>query len=1072
MSGPDAIGRRLAALARLGVVDAAPDAMLDKPAATAARLLRAPIATIDFFADGAVWRKACHGGRCGALSGDSALARMLRGAAGPVAGTATPGEDPMLRDPSDSRRFALVAAAPLSDGEHRIGALCVLDDAPRAAPEAADLDALRDLAAMIVEALSLRRAAARARVDQAADERRARILGLAAELDDMRDMVGVALRELRDATGARAVAAARLSPDGGRVVPVGVDAETKEAAEALLAHLNAAQSDMEASLSRQTIAAGRPSLLRAEGLGGPAGELARSLGVATLALCPMALGGERYLFSIGLAANADGSTDPLAAILNILDMLRPLLLRLRDAERAALLRRVIDASGEGVMIAEAATPQRPTPRIIYANPTLCRMTGYEISELLGASPYMMIADKDPALEAEIARAVMAGRSHACELRNRRKDGSTFWAAVSISPVPDATGAVTHSLSIRRDVTAEREEAARLIESEAAFRSMFQQNPIPMWIFDRQTLGFIEVNDAAVQSYGYSRERFATMTMLDIRPPEDRALARAVLENRGEGRREIGPYRHVDAWGRIRDVLIMSNRLRHGGRDAVMVAVWDVTERLRAEGALRDAQRLARIGAWRWRAGSPAPDWSAEALEILGGQPVTLLDDDAAALRDAFAAASADEAPVEFDFRVARADGRVAHFHALGRRARDETGETVVDGYVQDVTEAREAVEGLRRSERLSAIGQLTGGVAHDFNNLLTIALGNVEMAQERIEDPQAGDMLRAARAAIDRGARLTAQLLAFARRQPLASADVPLEPFLANLLQLVGRTIGETHGVTVKLDPDASVARCDPTQLEASLLNLILNARDATPRGGRIRIRGRRATADEGSAAGVDHPWPMLALSVADDGPGIPPEMLERVTEPFFSTKPPGKGAGMGLSTAQGFARQTGGELILGRSTEGGLEATLLLPASDARPIECAAPATAPDLPPEIEILAVEDDGAVREATAAMLRALGASAVCVGSAEEALAMLSSGIRFDLLFSDVVLGGPINGIELARKARAILPDLAVLLATGYSDALFDEADRDDLPPVLPKPYSPSGLRVALVDALARAAARAS
>jgi PAS domain S-box-containing protein len=1038
-----------------------PDPALDDLARLAAHALHAPVATLELIGATAIWTRAAFGAPHGASPRQGGMWDRLLAARGAVVArdAAGPGPTP------DS--FGFCAAAPLRtrDG-HAIGVLRVFDRAPRDRVDPAALDALERLAAVAVALIDGADGNAAEARRAAASARRARLMAAAAGAATTADIVALALRELRDATGARGAAVTRVNPDGRRVVALGADVDDPALAAALIKHLRARDQTIDFSMTGRALAAGRPIVVELADMPDPAARLANAVGVTAIAFVPMELGEDRYVFSAGVARERAELDRVVVAAAEVVSMLGPLFLRLRGIEEADLLRRVIDASGEGVMIAEAATEARPTPEIIYANPRLLEMTGYAAADLIGQSPYILkVEDEAGALEAGITQTVIRGETWASEMRNRRADGSTFWAAVSVSPVPDAAGAITHSVSIRRDITAEKAEAERVAQSEAAFRSLFEKNPIPMWIFDRETLRFVEVNDAAVHSYGYSRERFLSMTMLDIRPPEDVALARAVMRDRGEGPREIGPFRHLDARGRLREVLIMSNRFTHRGRDSVMVAVWDVTERQRAERALRDAQRLARIGAWRWRPGEDAPLWSVEAVDLIG-RDAAIEAADVDTLRAALDEAAGASGPVEFDFRARREDGSTRHFHALGRRARDEMGRPVVDGYIQDVTEAREAVEGLRRAERLSAIGQLTGGVAHDFNNLLTIALGNVEMARERARDPEAAEMLAQARSAIERGARLTSQLLAFARRQPLAAADVALAPFLSNLLQLVGRTIGETHAATAKVDPEAAAARCDPTQLEAAVLNLILNARDATPGGGAIAIRARRAGADEIAAAGLDPAAAMIALSVADNGPGVPCALRARILEPFFTTKPPGKGAGMGLSMALGFARQSGGELTLGDAPEGGLLATLLLPAAVARAAAPGADRAAEPLGDALDVLAVEDDEAVRAATAAMLKSLGVSAVCVPTAAEALAMLAAGFHFDLLFSDVVLGGPMDGLALAREARRLQPDLAVLLTTGYAEALIETADAPDQPTILPKPYAPSTLRAAIAGALAR------
>ncbi|MFN3616330.1 MAG: response regulator, partial [Rubrimonas sp.] len=237
--------------------------------------------------------------------------------------------------------------------------------------------------------------------------------------------------------------------------------------------------------------------------------------------------------------------------------------------------------------------------------------------------------------------------------------------------------------------------------------------------------------------------------------------------------------------------------------------------------------------------------------------------------------------------------------------------------------------------------------------------------------------------------------------------------------------------------------------------------------GGEIILRAARADAAQLAEAGLDGSAPMVLLSVRDRGPGIAPALRGRVLEPFFTTKPAGQGTGLGLSMAQGFARQSGGELSLVHPRSGGLEARLFLPAA-RNPAPAAAEARRERrLPEALEALLVEDDPGVRATVRAMLDALGAQVVEASSADEALALLKSGFRFDLLFSDVVLGGGMDGLTLSRRARDILPGMAIVLASGYNDVLPRAAAAEDAPRLLAKPFTVAALREALALALAEA-----
>jgi PAS domain S-box-containing protein len=446
----------------------------------------------------------------------------------------------------------------------------------------------------------------------------------------------------------------------------------------------------------------------------------------------------------------------------------------------------------------------------------------------------------------------------------------------------------------------------------------------------------------------------------------------------------------------------------------------------------------------------------DAGDIIGGPQGVLHADDADVrrLREWLGAARPGE-PLTGEGLIRRGDGSTFSaswsFDPLFNRRYRLTH--IVATY-RDQTERRRIQEDLVHAQRLDAVGRLAGGVAHDFNNLISVINGYCEMLAARVAtNPQAMREVAEIHHAGRKAAALTQQLLAFSRRQPFHARALNLNTLIEENAAILRRLVGDAGRIDFELAADLPNTRTDPAQFQQVLLNLVLNARDAMPAGGPIRIEA------------VPEPGGLVAVRVHDSGTGMSPEIMARVLEPFFTTKPPGKGAGMGLSMALGFARQSGGELTLGDAPEGGLLATLLLPAAVARTAERGADRASEPLGEALDVLAVEDDEAVRAATAAMLKSLGVSAVCVPTAAEALAMLSAGFHFDLLFSDVVLGGPMDGLTLSREARRLQPDLAVLLTTGYAEALIETADAPDQPAILPKPYAPSTLRAAIAGALA-------
>jgi PAS domain S-box-containing protein len=348
---------------------------------------------------------------------------------------------------------------------------------------------------------------------------------------------------------------------------------------------------------------------------------------------------------------------------------------------------------------------------------------------------------------------------------------------------------------------------------------------------------------------------------------------------------------------------------------------------------------------------------------------------------------------------------------------------------------REEVEAaLRQAQKMEAVGQLTSGVAHDFNNLLTAIVGNLELLDMRLHDERLRKLVQAAARSAQRGAKLNAQMLAFSRKQHLTPRSVDLSDLIASIEEMLRRTLGGTVDVTTALVHDSWRALVDPHQLELAILNLAINARDAMPLGGRLRIEVRNVKASELDGSIELAPGDYVRLSVADTGTGMGEEVLARACEPFYTTKEAGKGSGLGLSQVYGFARQSGGGLRIKSTVGRGTTVEVYLPRSLAE----ADPATErwdgkrPSLAPgRATVLVVEDQEDVREVAVVQLEALGYRVVQAASGDAALDVLNSATGIDLLMVDYAMPG-MSGIDVASAARAKCPDLPVLIVTGYID----------------------------------------
>jgi PAS domain S-box-containing protein len=393
--------------------------------------------------------------------------------------------------------------------------------------------------------------------------------------------------------------------------------------------------------------------------------------------------------------------------------------------------------------------------------------------------------------------------------------------------------------------------------------------------------------------------------------------------------------------------------------------------------------------------------------------------------------------------------------------------------IHDATAERQQEALLLKAQRLEAVGQLTGGVAHDFNNLLTVILGNIELLEPKLRDELSRSLAAEAREAAEMGARLTDRLLTFARRQRLETQSLNLNEFVLGLIELLRRTIGAPIDLSTSLAPDLWPTIADPGQVESAVLNLVLNARDAMPSGGRLVIETFNATVDAGDAvsdagmAAGDY----VVLSVADTGHSMPPEVRARAFEPFFTTKGAGKGSGLGLATIYGFARQSGGNVTIYSEAGKGTTVNLYLPRAGRKAEEEAAPAVKAgvDGGRGQTVLIVEDDDRVRRLTAARLKELGYRVLEANHGAAALTVLAETPGVEIVFSDLVMPGGMSGFDLARRVRERHPQVHVILTSGYSAELMNQADIAQLDlQVLRKPYRQAQLARAFRAALSRPA----
>src|SRR5215204_2023475 len=370
---------------------------------------------------------------------------------------------------------------------------------------------------------------------------------------------------------------------------------------------------------------------------------------------------------------------------------------------------------------------------------------------------------------------------------------------------------------------------------------------------------------------------------------------------------------------------------------------------------------------------------------------------------------------------------------------------VINAFVRDITAKRAAEEQLIQAQKMESVGQLTGGIAHDFNNMLTVITGTIEILADGVKhDPALASIVRMIDDAADRASQLTANLLAFARKQPLRPRETDVNALVEEVVQLLSPTLGRQIEIETALSDQAWPALIDRGQLSSALVNMAINARDAMPGGGRLLFRTANFTRDAHAAEVVGlGPGDYVTIEVIDSGAGIPPAIRGRIFEPFFSTKQFGAGTGLGLSMVFGFAKQSGGGIVVDGEEGKGACFRIYLPKADAEPSDVL---PANDVPPPEDdlrggsetILCVEDDDVVRAHVTGRLESLGYKVITASNAAQALELVNAGTAFDLLFTDIVMPGAMNGRQLAQKVAELRRPLRVLYTSGNTFGAFDSS----------------------------------
>jgi PAS domain S-box-containing protein len=578
-----------------------------------------------------------------------------------------------------------------------------------------------------------------------------------------------------------------------------------------------------------------------------------------------------------------------------------------------------------------------------------------------------------------------------------------------------------------------------------------------------------------------------------------ALALSEAERNGRFEREGWRVRKdgTQFWAHV---VIDAIRSPEGGLVGFAKITRDLTERRAAEAKLRESEQQFRLlvqgvtdyAIYMLDVDGHVASWNAGAQRIKGYAPDEIIGrhfsnfyteaDRAAGLPRTGLETARQNGRWEHEGQRIRKDGTAFWAHVVIDAIRDDDGKLVGFAKVtRDITERREAEAKLQqaqatmiRSQKLEAIGQLTGGVAHDFNNLLQVISGNLQLLSKDVAGNARAEMrVQTALAGVARGSKLASQLLAFARRQPLEPKVVNAGRLIKGMDEMLRRALGGEIEVETVVAGGLWNSLIDPDQFENAVLNLAINARDAMNGEGRLTIEASNAFLDEVYVRQHDElaAGQYVMIAVTDTGTGIPPDILERVYEPFFTTKAEDKGTGLGLAMVYGFLKQSGGHVKIYSEVGAGTTVKLYFPRKAASEDVLVAAPSGEIKGGEETVLVVEDDDEVREVAVSMLTELGYRVVKARDAVSALVIVDSGIPIDLIFTDVMMPGALRSPELARKARERLPGVAVLFTSGYTQNAIVHGGRLDAGvELLAKPYTREGLARKVRHVLANQAQR--
>jgi len=755
--------------------------------------------------------------------------------------------------------------------------------------------------------------------------------------------------------------------------------------------------------------------------------------------------------------------------------------RVHHAERERLFSAAVESSNDAIITMSL------DGTITGWNSAATRLYGYSAEEAVGKNIALIVPeDRQSEVEDTLRRISWGERIEHNETVRRRKDGSLVEVTLSISTIKAPSGKIIGISKVARDITETNRTRLALRQQTEERRRIFETSQDLILVMDSAG-HLVQVSPSCEAILGYRPDEMIGRSGEDFIHPGDIETSRAEMLAARSGERP-----------RISDT-----RLFHKDGHAVPLSwlgTWsepvkrfffvgrDMSETLHTQQTLRESEQLARgiietaLDAFiQMDESGCITDWNSQAEKIFGWTRGDAIGRKLVELIVPEQHRAAHRAGLEhflltgerrilgrrLEIEALRRDGNEINVELSITELRRRDG-IVFNGFIRDLTDKIAAEDRIRHAEKMEAVGQLTGGIAHDFNNILTVITGTIEILAEAVADkPQLAMITKMIDDAASRGAELTQHLLAFARKQPLQPRETDVNSLIIDTAKLLRPALGEQIEIESVFEDDVCVAIIDPNQLTTALLNLALNARDAMPNGGKLILETGFAVLDDNYARNNEDVLPgrYALIAVSDTGVGIPSDILDKVFDPFFTSKGPGKGTGLGLSMVYGFVKQSAGHVKIYSEEGHGTTIKMYLP-----PGTGAAAAAEPLVPipqgGQETILVVEDDKLVRDYVLTQLHSLGYVTLDAANAAEALALVEAGHPFDLLFTDIIMPGAMNGRQLADEIERRRPGAKVLYTSGYTEnAIIHHGRLDTGVLLLAKPYRKSDLAGMIRRALA-------